>query len=72
MTRSSWVRIYFDRLGYDPAGETEAVKHDTSLKVRWLRVMLCSTLLPLQMNERDVDLILHVAADEGTLDNPAI
>ena len=66
MARSSWVRLYFDMPKQTPSAGTEAVKGDASLGVRWLRVKVCSTLGPLPMAERDVDSILHVAADEGT------
>jgi len=66
MMRCSWVRVYFDRLGRTPIDENNnAVERDPHLQVRWLLVILCSTLAPLPMTERNVDCVLHVAADEG-------
>ena len=68
MTRSSWIRIFFDRVDQNQGKVITGTQHDTGLAVRWLRVMLCSTLSPLRMAESDVDFILHIAADDGIYD----
>lgn len=66
MTKSYWVRIYFDTGEQVQNGGFRAAQGDTGLGVRWLRVILCSTLLPVRIIEtEDSNSILHVAADKG-------
>lgn len=65
MIRSSWVRVYFERLRETRSEEANTIKRESPLRVRWLWVTLCSTLRPFPLTERDPDFILHVAADEG-------
>jgi hypothetical protein len=70
--KSLWVRIYFDRLE-QMASRSENVEQHNALRVRWLRVSLCSTLGQLDRVERSCEVVLHVAADDGMwIDVPSV